>query len=165
MTSLGYEFDKDLSTVRTRVWVKDRTPLILHRGSTDLLRDFAISDVLLFFNRSELDPRYYEAKRITQAAQNKYEAVADHVGHSLGANTAELVADKRAFVVCYNKGTSPYAAFKPINPQQTDIRNKYDLISLMSRHQYRNTIVLEKSIKYYSPHTIENLKGLNLSKL
>jgi hypothetical protein len=161
MTKLGYRFDKDLSTIRTRVWVKNGKPLILHRGSTDVLSDFVVSDTLLFFNKSQFDPRYYEAKRITKQTQEKYGEIADHVGHSLGSAVAELVADKRSWVVTYNKGASPYSIFKPINERQTDIRNKYDLISLMSRFQDRNVITLEKSIGLFSPHTIDNLKDFD----
>jgi hypothetical protein len=164
MTEIGYAFDKDLSTVRTRVWVKNGVPLILHRGSMDILRDFALSDTLLLFNKSQFDPRFYEAKNITKMTQIKYQNIADHVGHSLGGAVAELVADKKGWVVTYNKGASPYSVIKSINSRQTDIRTKGDLVSLMSKFQNRNVVTLENNVGngLFTAHQIENLRDVSL---
>lgn len=148
MVELGFTFDSALSTVRTKVWF-DKTrkrPLILHRGSIDLFRNFFVSDTLILFNYHQIDPRMFEARRITKATKNKYgTSVCDHVGHSMGGMCSEMVADADSYVVTYNKAANLQGLDKQIIKRQTDIRNKNDLVSVLSKYQDRNVITLEKN--------------------
>lgn len=154
----GYKHDKDLSTERTNVYVDSNgQPVILHRGSTDLGRDFLVSDSLLLMGKSELDPRVYEARRITKATQEKYKKDAHHVGHSLGAATAERSRQGDGLVVTYNKGTSPFDAFKQTHKNQIDFRHQNDLISLFSKGQSNTVTVKNSKWDPLKAHSIQNL--------
>lgn len=157
MTSIGYNQDKVLSNIETNVWIKEGKPLILHRGSSNA-RDFLVGDVLLGADLSGLDPRLWSAKKITKQAENKYNNVADHCGHSYGGWLAERCSAPLSYVLTYNKGASPFHIRKVISPRQLDIRTKGDLVSLLSKYQNRNLITIDNKGKgFLAAHTIGNL--------
>jgi hypothetical protein len=157
MIALGYSKDKELSNIETHVWVKNGRPLILHRGSSNA-KDFLVSDVLLGLNLSGIDPRAMDAKKITQRAQEKYGRVADHSGHSLGAFLAEYSADDTAYVLTYNKGTSPFHINKRISPRQLDLRASGDLVSWFAQYQNGNQITIANKGKgFLDAHNLNNL--------
>jgi hypothetical protein len=160
MIDLGYIRDKELSNIETNVWVKDGRPYILHRGSTNA-KDFLISDVLLGLNLSDnLDPRLEYVKKINKKAKDKYKMVPYHLGHSLGSFYAEASADPLAYVLTYNKGTSPFHIKKDISPRQLDIRVKGDLVSFFNKYQNVNTITLDKGRKnFIDAHKLDNLEN------
>lgn len=157
MKTLGYTHDTDLSNVETNVYAKNGKPLILHRGSSNA-KDFLVSDVLLAVNLSMYDPRVWSAKKITALAQQKYNAIADHCGHSWGGSLSEICADPRAYVLTYNKGASYYHIAKSLSPRQLDIRTSGDLVSLLSKYQNRNSITIENRGKgFLDAHALSNL--------
>jgi hypothetical protein len=122
------------------------------------VKDFAVSDILLGLNLSISDPRVWNAKKITKQAQEKYGKVAWHLGHSLGGHVAEYVADPIAYVLTYNKGTSPFNIYKRVSPRQLDLRTPNDLVSWFSSFQNRNAITIQnKGSGILQAHTINNL--------
>jgi hypothetical protein len=82
MTKKGYKMDKSLSSMDTKVFVKDGKPLIVHRGTSNL-KDWG-DDALLAVGLGHYGTRYKNAQRVTQKAEEKYGKPADSVGHSYG---------------------------------------------------------------------------------
>jgi len=142
-TKMGYKYDKELSTPESKVFVdKFGKPNIAFRGSKRVVDDFLGSDLKLLLGLEKYDSRFKEAKHITQLVENKYGKDADVYGSSLGGSLAEKSGAKGK-IYTHNKGVGIFDIGKTIPNNQTDFRNKNDLVSLLSvtqNHKNNNLI-------------------------
>ena len=148
---LGYSYDHALSTPESKVFTdKDGKPHIAFRGSQRVKDDWLGADVKLALGLEKYDRRFREAKHLTKLVEDKYGKSADVFGHSLGGGLAEK-AGAGGHVYTFNKGAGIFDIGKKIGSNQTDIRKKNDVVSLLSltqRHTNRLQQVASGHHKY-----------------
>jgi hypothetical protein len=161
----GYTLDKKLSTNESKVFVDEQgNPNIAFRGSTNA-KDFLFSDPLLSIGASKYDPRFIQAKQLTKQVEKKYGKPADVFGHSLGGSLAEASGAK-GNIITYNKGVGVAGIGKTIPKNQTDIRTKADIVSVLSLTQKHDdgdlinlkTPIIQNPIK---AHGLEHLNKIS----
>jgi len=154
----GYTLDKKLSTNESKVFIdSEGNPNIAFRGSKTV-KDFLISDPLLAIGGSRLDPRFKEAKALTKQVEKKYGKPADVFGHSLGGKLAEESSAKGK-ITTFNKGVGYGDIGKTIPKNQTDIRTKADVVSLLSLTQKYNgnQETIKGGLNPIKAHSLDNL--------
>ncbi len=164
MEKKGYGYDDQLSSMNTKVFVKDGKPTIVHRGTTTV-KDI-IDDGLLAIGLGKYGFRYKNAKRVTEKAEKKYGQAADTVSHSLGGWLAEN-SGAHGNIITYNKGTGLGDLFtKKNSARQLDITTKGDLVSALGATQNANKEVIDNRFKSKDPiknllnaHGTDNLFG------
>ena len=93
MSKKGYTYDKDLSSMESKVFVNKRgRPVIVQRGSTRL-SDWA-EDGLIAVGLGGLGNRQKKAIELNKKVEEKYGKPADAVGHSLGGRLVENQGSK-----------------------------------------------------------------------
>lgn len=152
LSGMGYKYDEDLSTPESKVFLdKQGRPNIAFRGSKRLFDDFLGSDLKLALGLDKYDRRFQEAKNLTKLVEDKYGQPANVFGHSLGGSLAEK-SGAHGNVYTYNKGAGIMDIGREIPKNQTDYRNKNDLVSLLSltqSHPYDNLREKELSNNKY----------------
>jgi hypothetical protein len=128
----GYILDSGLSSMDTKVFVKNGKPTVVHRGSTTA-KDY-VDDALLTVGLGKHGHRYKNAVRVTQKAEHKYGTAANAIGHSYGAWLGEH-SGANGDITTYNKAVSLADVFKTMPPNQTDFRTANDLVSMLSQTQ------------------------------
>ena len=164
MAKKGYGYDDQLSSMNTKVFVKDGKPTIVHRGTTTF-KD-VIDDGLLALGLEKYGFRYKNAKRVTEKAERKYGQAADTVAHSLGAALAER-SGAHGNIITYNKGVGLGDLFtKKNSARQLDISTKGDLVSALGATQNANKEIIDNRFKSKDPfknilnaHGTDNLFG------
>lgn len=157
MQQKDYQYDKDLSSMNTKVFVKDNKPVIVHRGSVTAKDWF--DDGLVAVGLGKYGHRYKNAQRVTQKAKEKYNSPVDSVSHSYGGwLTENSGADGN--LITYNKAAGLGGIGKTIPSNQLDIRTKGDVPSLLSHLQHSNKEIihnkhLNKNI--LTSHNLDNL--------
>lgn len=144
MEKKGYGYDDQLSTMNTKVFVKDGKPVVVHRGTTTL-KD-VVDDGLLALGLEKYGFRHKNAQRITRKAEEKYKQSADAVGHSLGGSLAEKSGAK-GDVITFNKGSGLRDIGKKNKDNQLDITTKGDAVSLLGRTQTGYKEVIDNQFK------------------
>ena len=128
LENLGYKYDPELSSNENKVFVDRKgNPNIAFRG-TKTGKD-VVSDVLLGLGLDKYDTRFKEAKHLTKLVEDKYEKPVNVFGSSLGGSIAEK-AGGNGSIYTHNKGVGIGDLFKSIPNNQTDYRNKNDVVSL-----------------------------------
>lgn len=129
----GYKLDRDLSNKEAKVFVDaEGKPSIAVRGSKSAY-DFLVSDPLLAIGRSDLDPRKRRTNALIETVKNKYKTDdVDLYGHSLGGALVSG-ANTKGKITTYNKGAGLSSIGRTINPNETTIRTKNDIVSLLSK--------------------------------
>ena len=141
----GYGYDDQLSTMNTKVFVKDGKPVVVHRGTTTL-KD-VVDDGLLALGLEKYGFRYKNAKRITEKAEKKYGQSADAIGHSLGGSLAER-SGAHGNVLTFNKGVGLGDIFtKKNSARQLDVSTRGDLVSGLGKTQNANKEVIDNKFK------------------
>jgi len=141
---LGYKYDPELSTNESKVFVdKKGRPNIAFRGSKRIVDDFLGSDLKLALGLEKYDKRFQEAKHLTKLVEDKYGKPANVFGHSLGGSLAEK-SGANGKILTYNKGAGILDIGRTIPKNQTDFRNKNDVVSLLSLTQNHNGNLKEK---------------------
>ena len=139
--NLGYKYDPELSTNESKVFLdKKGRPNIAFRGSKRIIDDFLGSDVKLALGLEKYDKRFQEAQKLTKLVEDKYGQPANVFGHSLGGSLAEK-SGAHGKIITYNKGAGILDIGKTIPKNQTDIRNRNDVVSLLSltqKHDHDN---------------------------
>lgn len=158
-----YNYDKDLSTIESKVFINKETgaPLISSRGSTRV-SDFLYEDPRLatyggqFFNTRRVN----DIQNLSKATQEKYGVAPTLVGHSLGGYLAEKGAQATpgSQVYTYNKAAGLPSIFSSTPSTQTDYRTTYDLPSALSVFQYGNRTTLPGSYNPIASHYLDYLK-------
>ena len=132
---LGFTYDPQLSTNESKVFIdKKGRPNIAFRGSKRIVDDFLGSDLKLALGLEKYDKRFQEAKHLTKLVEDKYGKPANVFGHSLGGSLAEK-SDANGKILTYNKGAGILDIGRSIPKNQTDYRNKNDVVSLLSLTQ------------------------------
>lgn len=144
MEQKGYGYDDHLSTMNTKVFVKDGKPVVVHRGTTTV-KDM-VDDGLLGLGLEKYGFRYKNAQRITRKAEEKYKQHADAVGHSLGGSLAEK-SGAHGDVMTFNKGSGLGDIGKKNKSNQLDITTKGDVISALGKTQTGNKEVIDNQFK------------------
>ena len=158
-----YNYDKDLSTMESKVFVNKETgnPLISSRGSTRV-SDFLWEDPrLMTYGGSFFDTRRVsDIKNLSKATQEKYGMAPTLVGHSLGAYLAEKGAQATpgSQVYTYNKAAGFPSIFGSTPKNQYDYRTTLDVPSALSQFQSGNRTTLSGSWNPFESHAIKYLK-------
>ena len=156
----NYTIDKDLSKMNSKVFLDKRTnkPVILHRGTVTAGDVF--NDGLLAVGLGRFSGRNKQAKRLTKKVEEKYNAPAAAVGHSLGGWLAERSGNK-GDVVTFNKavGLGDIGTKKNSN-RQFDVRTTGDLVSGLGFTQSANKETLENKNFFKNPLTAHGSENL-----
>lgn len=153
----GYDYDKNLSSMNTKVFVKNNKPVIVHRGSVTA-KDY-FDDGLIALGLGKYGHRYKNAQRVTNKAKKIYNTKVDSVSHSYGGwLTENSGADGN--LITYNKAVGLGDIGKSFPSNQLDIRVHGDIPSLLSYFQTSNKEIihnkhLNKNI--INSHDINNL--------
>ena len=136
LNDLGYKYDPELSTNESKVFVdKKGNPNIAFRGSKRIFDDFLGSDLKLALGLEKYDKRFQEAQKLTKLVEDKYNKPVNVFGHSLGGSLAEK-SGAHGKIMTYNKGAAGILDIgKKIPNNQTDFRNKNDIVSVLSLTQ------------------------------
>ena len=147
----GYTLDKSLSGNRAKVFVDDNgDAFIVHRG-TNTIQD-VFTDVGLLFGKKNSN-QLKHAKHVRKQAEEKYGTV-NSIGHSLGGFLAENSGNKTGKVITYNKAS---VGQKTNNPNQIDIRTKYDIPSILTPKGNNNITLKNKSLNPLIEHSTKAL--------
>ena len=163
MKKKGYTYDKDLSSMESKVFVNKRgKPVIAQRGSTRLT-DWA-EDGLIAVGLGALGNRQKKAIELNKKVEEKYGRNADAVGHSLGGRLVENQGSK-GNIITYNKASGLGDIGKSFSKKQLDIKTVEDLPSALSNFQNHNVEIIkqkEHSLlnpfkEVWSAHNVDNL--------
>ena len=141
----GYKRDDSLSGQRAQVYTNaEGKAVVVHRGTSGI-HDM-LTDAQLSLGYGKHSARVEHAKKIQKQAETKYGAGnTTTMGHSLGGHLAEKVASKDSKVITLNKAALPKDIGKKIKSNQTDIRTKGDLVSMLGIKQKGGKRVTIKS--------------------
>lgn len=155
----GYRMDYNLSNDDQKVFYKpQKSPIIVYPG-TYRKKDIN-TDLKLAIGKGKNTHRFQNALKNANAIENKYGKNAKVMGHSLGGSIAEYVGSQNSNrkVITYNKGIGINQIGKKINPNQTDIRHKKDLISLLNLTQHGGKkIEINNNQNLISAHKLKSL--------
>ena len=162
MSKKGYTYDKDLSSMESKVFVNKRgKPIIVQRGSTRL-SDWA-EDALIGVGLGSFGNRQKKAIELNKKVEQKYGKPVDAVAHSLGGRLIEN-SGARGNIITYNKAAGLGDIGKSFSKKQLDIKTSEDLPSLLSNTQYHNVEVVKQKEHSINPfkevfeaHDIDNL--------
>jgi hypothetical protein len=162
MMKKGYTYDKELSTMESKVFVnKNGKPVVAQRGSTRL-SDW-LEDGLIGLGLGKYGTRQQRAIDLNKKVEEKYGKKVNAVGHSLGGRLVENSGANGA-VITYNKASGLGDVLDKHNDKQLDLRTKGDLPSLLSIGQEHNVEYVNQknhSInpfkEVYNAHNVDNL--------
>jgi hypothetical protein len=108
----GYIYDKDLSSERTAVYVKDGSTIISHRGTVPTDVSDLKQDALILTGDFHKSDRLKKSLSQVETAMKKYpKNIISNTGHSLGGRVASeigrLLPVRDSKVVAFNIGSSP----------------------------------------------------------
>jgi hypothetical protein len=162
LSKLGYKYDPELSSMDTKVFFdpESNQPHIAYRGSTRLSDWVDNANIALGRRSSQKEEAIATAKK----AQAKYGKAPTTYGHSRGGYFSEIAGEATGGKsYTYNKATLPSHFSKVIRPEQTDIRESSDIVSLPSVFQRAtNKITLQTPIYKgtVATHGLSGLKNL-----
>jgi hypothetical protein len=141
LNQIGFKYDPELSTNESKVFVdKKGRPNIAFRGTKPHIVKDLVSDLSILTGLQKYNPRFKEAQHLTKLVEDKYGQPANVYGDSLGGSLAEKSGAKGQ-IYTHNKGAGILDIGRTIPKNQTDYRNKNDVISLLSltqNHKYNN---------------------------
>jgi len=162
MKKKGYTYDKDLSTMESKVFVNKRgKPVIAQRGSTRL-SDWA-EDALIGVGLGGLGSRQKKAIELNKKVEEKYGKSVDAVAHSLGGRLIENSGGK-GNIITFNKAAGLGDIGKTFNKKQVDVKTQNDLPSFLSNFQNHNVETVQQKehsinpfTEVYNAHNLDNL--------
>lgn len=161
----GFKRNEKLSGNRVQVYHNNENnkTIVAHRGTKDL--NDVITDVkLALFPRSyKNSKRYQHSKNIQEQAEQQYgKDNITTIGHSLGSKLASDLGKNTKEVITYNKPTFIRDLFKKPNPNETHIRTKGDVVSLLSPYFDRTkTKTINKNNSITNPLDAHNIDKLD----
>jgi hypothetical protein len=160
----GFHIDPSLSGERVQVWFNPTTgqAVVVHRGTAGF--QDVMTDARLFFG-DKSGKRFRHAGNIQKKAEAKYGASnVSTIGHSLGSVAAEKVGQNSKEVMTLNKPTTleDLAKGKKVSEKQTDVRTKYDPVSILRPYQKGSDTIEIESTSYnpFAEHSTDTLKRL-----
>lgn len=154
LEDIGFIQDPTMTTNEAKVFYNPSTKEahIAHRGTTTL-KDIG-TDIQLTMGYTP--KRLTEARRLTKAVKEKYNAPVSAYGTSMGGYLAEKSgADK---VYTYNKAVAPQDILKRTKKNQTDYRTSTDIVSLPSILQGRKKTIKTTFVNPIAAHTVKYFK-------
>ena len=126
-----FNLDNTISSGTSKVYYNQNTgqAVIAHRGTAGI-SDWGNNAVYALGGKMayKLTPRYKEAKKVQDKAEEKYgKQNVSTIGHSQGGLQAELLGGKSKEIITLNKATRPFES--NTNKNQYDIRSIGDLVS------------------------------------
>ena len=126
----GYKLDTALSTKKAKVYSKDGKAVVVHRGTTGTLSDWANNAAYLTGLYKYTD-RYKKGKESQDAAEKKYGAEnIDTTGHSQGAVLARELGKNTKNIITVN----PASLFQKKADNETVVRSSLDPVSFLQQH-------------------------------
>jgi hypothetical protein len=162
-----WDVDREISNKASQVYNNKKTGenVIVHRGTQD--KADILNDIKYAFG---YDPEFPIRKATQEKAKAKYGNNLTTIGHSLGSISAERLAEPNSKVITLDKPVNftdwINSFYKSSNPNQIDIRHKYDPVSFLSPMQKREGKLItidEPDAKWYD--IFENHKTSKLRKL
>ena len=156
----GYNFDKDLSNIHSRVYYHpdEKNLLISLRGTKNLLNDIPTDLAILTGNLKNTD-RYKHSKEVLDKAKHKYNTSATIIGDSLGGSLASaLNSDERDKILTFNKGAGLLHQPTQAKHNENSYRVNGDIVSSLSSYDH-NQKTLGNTI--YNPLKAHNLDNLD----
>jgi hypothetical protein len=158
----GLTLDKQLSNANHKVFYnKDSNPSVVFRGSKN--ENDLMTDILLGAGLEKYSTRFRDSKNLIDDVRKKYNnKPVTTLGHSLGGSLAEFSGGDK--IVTINKGVGLSGINKEIKNNQTDIRSRNDIVSVLSNTQHgdRKKIILKTNhINPLREHSHKNLDKLN----
>ena len=148
----GYTYDKDLSTMNSKVFVdKEGNSNIVYRGSTRVSDWF--KKPLTAVGLQKYDPDFIKAKQLAKDVSIKYNGKPNVYGHSRAGSIGEYVGKDAKNIYTYNKGAGVNTIGKKVAKNQHDYRAKFDPISLIGATQRGNITTLASSINPFKAHS------------
>lgn len=155
LKSKGYEYDKELSSMGSKVYVKDGQPIITYRGSKTVGDWVDNAKLALGFKSKAVD----QAIRLAEKTKEKYNVAPTTIGHSRGGYLAEKAGEKvKGKTYTYNKAVLPVDIGKTIRKDQTDIRTNLDIVSLPSITQRGKKKTINVNVNPIKAHALKYLK-------
>ena len=155
----GYTKEESMSGKRVQVYEKDGQAVVVHRGTAGM--HDVLTDAKYAMFGDVKGKRFKHSKRIQAEAEAKYGAEnTTAMGHSLGGALAEKTASKDAKVITFNKAAGLNDVGRKIKANQTDIRTKNDLVSLISttqKHRGDRVVLASDSYDALAEHTVDTL--------
>lgn len=156
----GFTRDDSLSGNRVQVYHNNETgkTIVNHRG-TKGIHD-VVTDGMYSVGLLKKTKRYKHSNKIQKQANEKYGR--DNIlttGHSLGSVIAQDVSGKGE-VITFNKPVALHDRNKKIRDNQTDVRTKKDLISILRPLQKGNKATTLKSTtnNFLTEHSTNSLQ-------
>ena len=152
----GYNFDKDLSNIHSRVYYhpNEKNLLISYRGTKNLLNDLPTDLAILTGNLNNTD-RYKHSKDVLDKAKHKYNTSATIIGHSLGGSLASSLGDDRDKIITFNKGAGLLHQPHQAKHNETAYRVNGDIVSSLSSYDHNQKTLKNNTL--HNPHFLDNL--------
>ena len=152
----GYNFDKDLSNIHSRVYYhpNEKNLLISYRGTKNLLNDLPTDLAILTGNLNNTD-RYKHSKDVLDKAKHKYNTSATIIGHSLGGSLASSLGDDRDKIITFNKGAGLLTKPHEAKHNETAYRVNGDIVSSLSSYDHNQKTLKNNTL--HNPHFLDNL--------
>jgi len=156
----GYEFDKDLSNIQSRVYhnPNNNKLLITYRGTKNLLNDIP-TDLAILTGGLKSTQRYKDSKKVYENAKKKYNTdSAILAAHSLGGSLVNAVGQKNDTIYTFNKGVG----FNNPNTKKNEkaYRTSTDLISALSMFDKHQHNISGFDANLLHAHEIERLNDI-----
>jgi len=153
--------DKQLSNANHKVFSdKNKNPNVVFRGSKN--ENDLMTDGLLAVGLENYSTRFRDSKKLIDKINQKYHNKSvTAMGHSLGGSLSEYAGGDR--IVTVNKGVGFGGIDAQLNPNQTDIRSRNDIVSLLGKTQSggRKITLKTNHINPLREHDYKNLSLLN----
>jgi hypothetical protein len=157
----GLTLDKQLSNANQKVYYdKEKNPSVIYRGSKN--ENDLMTDGLIAVGLEKYSTTFRDSKQLVEDVRKKYHnKPVTALGHSLGGSLAEYSGGDK--VVTINKGVGLSGIGKEISNNQTDIRSRNDIVSVLSNTQNggRKITLKTNHINPLKEHSHKNLDKLN----
>lgn len=163
MAKKGYGYDKDLSTMSSKVFISPTgQPIISNRGSvrlSDWLYEDPNAMIGGIFGKTE---KVKNVQQLAKATQDKYNVAPTYASHSLGAylNEQGAKATPKSEVYSYNKAAGIPSVFYSTPKTYHDYRTSLDIPSALSSYQGGGSHTTLKGS--WSPFDSHDLKYLEI---
>tara|TARA_R110002126_G_scaffold53413_2_gene144389 strand:- start:3773 stop:5083 length:1311 start_codon:yes stop_codon:yes gene_type:complete len=161
-----FVMDKSLSSKTSKVYQNPQTGqvVVAHQG-TQGWADWGNNLVYAVGGKwaYEKTPRYKEAKKVQEEAQQKYGAKnITTIGHSQAGLQAEMLGKDTKEIITLNKASRPFSNTKA--PNQFDLRSKLDIVSSLNPFESstsRDVKIHPESLNPLTEHSTDVLERLD----